>query len=58
VHLQEAYADLGLRRGSFALTERLADEILSLPMYPQLERPDIEAMAEALLEQAIDAPAR
>lgn len=58
MHLQEAYADVGLPRGSFQLTERLADEILSLPMYPQLKRPDIEPVAETLLEHAIQAPAR
>ncbi|MFQ3581504.1 MAG: DegT/DnrJ/EryC1/StrS family aminotransferase [Chloracidobacterium sp.] len=36
IHLQAAYADLGYRRGSFPVTERLADEILSLPIYAEL----------------------
>jgi len=31
-HLQKAYAELGYRRGSFPISERLADEVLSLPM--------------------------
>lgn len=33
-HLSPAYAELGLPRGSFPVAERLADEVLSLPMHP------------------------
>ena len=33
-HLSPAYEDLGLARGSFPVSERLADEVLSLPMHP------------------------
>src|SRR5581483_1958756 len=36
IHLQEAYASLGLGVGSFPVTERCAGEILSLPMFPEL----------------------
>ena len=32
-HLSEAYAYLGLRRGSFPLAEAYADTVLSLPLY-------------------------
>ena len=31
-HLQKAYAELGYARGQFPISERLADEVLSLPM--------------------------
>jgi dTDP-4-amino-4,6-dideoxygalactose transaminase len=31
-HLQKAYAELGYARGSFPISERLAHEVLSLPM--------------------------
>jgi dTDP-4-amino-4,6-dideoxygalactose transaminase len=37
LHLQKAYASLGHREGDFPVTEGAAAEILSLPMYPQLE---------------------
>jgi dTDP-4-amino-4,6-dideoxygalactose transaminase len=44
IHLQPAYADLGHRRGDFPAAEQLADEILSLPMYPELTKEQIEVV--------------
>ena len=48
IHLQEAYRDLGLSKGSFPVTEKLADEIVSLPMFPELSPHQIELVLEAL----------
>lgn len=48
VHLQQAYAHLGHRSGDFPVAERIADECLSLPMFPELGQHQIEAVAEAL----------
>ena len=48
IHLQPAYAELGLGPGSFPVTERLAGEILSLPMYPELTRELVEQVADAV----------
>ena len=36
LHLQKAYVALNYPSGAFPVAERLADEILSLPMFPQL----------------------
>jgi len=36
LHLQEAYRDLNYGPGDFPVTERVAAEIVSLPMFPQL----------------------
>jgi dTDP-4-amino-4,6-dideoxygalactose transaminase len=36
IHLQPAYDDLGYQKGAFPITEQAADQILSLPMYPEL----------------------
>ena len=49
-HLQAAYKDLGYSLGSFPVTERLASEIVSLPMHPFLERSQIQYVADAAAE--------
>ncbi|HEX2923062.1 MAG TPA: DegT/DnrJ/EryC1/StrS family aminotransferase [Chloroflexota bacterium] len=48
VHLQDAYRDLGLSRGTLPITERCAGEILSLPFYPELPDAQIAEVAEAI----------
>ncbi|MBV9055133.1 MAG: DegT/DnrJ/EryC1/StrS family aminotransferase [Candidatus Eremiobacteraeota bacterium] len=48
IHLQQAYADLGLRAGSFPVTERAAHRILSLPMYPELREEQIDHVVGAI----------
>jgi dTDP-4-amino-4,6-dideoxygalactose transaminase len=48
LHLQPAYAYLGSGEGSLPETERLAGSILSLPMYPQLQREQQHRVAETL----------
>jgi dTDP-4-amino-4,6-dideoxygalactose transaminase len=48
VHLQEAYSDLGLSRGAFPVAEACAEQILSLPIYPELGLHEVERVAEAI----------
>ena len=50
LHLQKGYVHLGYRAGDFPVTERLAGEILSLPMYPHIRKEQIESVVEALLQ--------
>ena len=52
VHLQPAYADLGHRVGDFPEAERAANEVLSLPMYPELTRTQIETVCAAVGQEA------
>lgn len=48
LHLQPAYARLGLGRGSFPVSERCSERILALPMYPDMPDSDVQAVCEAL----------
>jgi len=48
VHLQEAYRFLGCDEGSFPVAELCAHEFLSLPMFPELTKEQIQAVASEL----------
>lgn len=48
IHLQPAYADLGLGPGSLPAAERLAAEICTLPVFPAIEPEEIERIAAAV----------
>jgi dTDP-4-amino-4,6-dideoxygalactose transaminase len=48
IHLQKAYATAGFKRGDFPVSERLADRILSLPMFPELTDEEITTVAEGV----------
>ena len=50
LHLQEAYKELGHKRGDFPVSEALADDIVSLPMYPHMTKKEIEYVCESLKE--------
>jgi dTDP-4-amino-4,6-dideoxygalactose transaminase len=50
VHLQQACANLGYRAGDFPVTERAAQRMLSLPMYPELTIAQIEYVSDAVTE--------
>ena len=47
LHLQTAYQDLGLVKGAFPVSEATAAEIVSLPMFPQLEAEQQQEIATA-----------
>jgi dTDP-4-amino-4,6-dideoxygalactose transaminase len=50
LHLQPIYASLGHKPGDFPHSERAAQEVLSLPMYPELRSEQIARVAEAVAE--------
>lgn len=47
VHLQPAFADLGYGVGSFPEAERAAQQVMSLPMYPELSEEAVTRVAAA-----------
>jgi len=46
LHLQPAYSSMGIGEGSFPLVEEYADEILSLPIYPEMTDEQVKHVAE------------
>ena len=50
IHLQPAYKELGHLEGDFAITEQFSREILSLPIFPELQSEQIHYIAEAIRE--------
>jgi dTDP-4-amino-4,6-dideoxygalactose transaminase len=42
IHLQEAYSFLGQGKGSFPIAEKISEEMVSLPMFPEVTREQIE----------------
>jgi dTDP-4-amino-4,6-dideoxygalactose transaminase len=52
LHQQKAYLELGYPEGSFPVTERIAREIVSLPMFPGLEAEDQKRVVEHVMEFA------
>jgi dTDP-4-amino-4,6-dideoxygalactose transaminase len=50
LHLQPAFSSLGGRRGDHPVAEAAADEILSLPLYPELRDEQAHAVCAALRE--------
>jgi dTDP-4-amino-4,6-dideoxygalactose transaminase len=50
LHLQDAYRHLNYQKGDFPVSERLAPQILSLPMYPQLTAEQQQIVVHGLQE--------
>jgi dTDP-4-amino-4,6-dideoxygalactose transaminase len=50
LHLQKAYADLGYKKGDFPVSEHVAANHVSLPMYAELPLDHVEHVAKTVLE--------
>jgi len=48
LHLQDVYARLGGKKGDFPESERAQDEVLSLPIYPEMTEEQVAQVATAL----------
>jgi dTDP-4-amino-4,6-dideoxygalactose transaminase len=51
VHMQKAYREFGFGEGDLPVTEKAARELLSLPMFPELQRSQVEEVCEALRQE-------
>ena len=52
LHKQDVYKDLGYKNGDFPASESLEDQVLSLPMYPEITKEQTDYVIEALKEFA------
>ena len=50
LHLQPCYKDLGYKKGDFPVSERTANEVLSLPMIAELSEKDRNAVISSIQE--------
>ena len=56
LHLQDAYASLGIKPGSLPISERCAKEIISLPMFPELSAGDISKVVAEIGQVVQESP--
>ena len=57
LHLQDVYKPMGHKPGDFPESERAQEEVLSLPIYPELSKEQIEKLVEIMQEIAEGNPA-
>jgi dTDP-4-amino-4,6-dideoxygalactose transaminase len=48
LHLQKSLKFLNYKKGDFPISEKISNEILSLPMYPELEEKEIEFVCKTI----------
>jgi dTDP-4-amino-4,6-dideoxygalactose transaminase len=47
-HLQEAYSELGYKKGDFPFAEEIAETCLSIPLYPGLQDDEVDYIIETI----------
>lgn len=50
LHLQPIYAELGYKEGDLPVTERVAKQLLALPIYPHLSQSQVDSVCQAMAE--------
>lgn len=50
LHLQDCFDELGYKQGDMPVSEKLCNEVLSLPVYPELSEGEIEDVAGTILK--------
>ena len=50
VHMQEAFSELDFTPGSLPVTEQIASEILSLPLFPGMLLEQVDQVCEVLVK--------
>ena len=50
IHLQKSLSSLGYKKGDFPITEKYANEMLSLPIYPEITREQVRFVCKQIKE--------
>ena len=48
LHLQPAFRHLGYKKGEFPVAEKIADEVLSVPIFPEMTEPQFEHVCHSI----------
>jgi dTDP-4-amino-4,6-dideoxygalactose transaminase len=48
LHLQKAYEELGYKKGEFPVTEKLTDQVISLPMHTELDEEQLKFICTSI----------
>ena len=54
LHLQNAYLNLGYKEGDLPESENVCKQVLSLPIFPELKREEVETVARAVRESVLE----
>jgi len=57
IHLTDAYADVGLRPGSLPTSERLAETMCTLPLFPTMSSDEVDRVVEGVVSFAKESAA-
>jgi dTDP-4-amino-4,6-dideoxygalactose transaminase len=49
LHVQACFAELGYRKGAFPVAEQACEEVLALPIFPELSDVQVQRVADAVL---------
>jgi dTDP-4-amino-4,6-dideoxygalactose transaminase len=50
LHLQECYSRLGHRKGAFPAAEAACEQVISLPLFPEMSQTQVTRVVEAIVE--------